>query len=376
MQLVAGKGLCFMRNADIMRLICIWFMVTAHIGSDVRDVIVQHQGVFLFLFDGLSRLSSPGLGFISGYLACLSLERSSYWHFAMKRVRSLLVPFLLWSMIYVGLLLAVGFLQGEPLDFNMLIGNPLWGLTNWPGNFPLHYLLDLFKCAVLMAGAFVLLTRSGLPTTLVTPVLLSLSLAVFLGLTLADLNASHPGRNQESFLPRSDLQLFFSLGFVYARTNAKIFGSLACRPLLLAVLGALFVVTSLVWHELLQNDMPSLQYWLGAAMHFGCRLAGALLLFSLIWRLPTPVERTSLFLRRLAFNVFVSHFIVLSALNSLFDLTPLLASSPALFLLALQSAFFLAGLLITLFQMSTANVDWLRRKTTRPSWRFCQAGYR
>ncbi|MEZ5936037.1 MAG: acyltransferase [Alphaproteobacteria bacterium] len=355
-----------MKNADIMRLICIWFMVTAHIGSNVRDAIVSDQGVFLVLFDGLSRLSSPGLGLISGYLAYLSLTRRSYVDLLIRRARSLLWPFLLWSMLYVSLLLAVSFLQGEDLDFGLLRSNVLWGLTSWPGNYPLHYLLDLFKCTALMGGAFVLLTSLGASQRTVTGSLLILSLIVFASLTLHDLNAGHPGRNQDSFLPRSDLQLFFSLGFVCADKSFRMFGALSTRPMLLVILAIPFVLTSLVWYDLLQNDILSLDYALGVILHFACRFTGAFLLFALVWRLPTPSANVGLFLRNLAFNVFVSHFIVLSALNSLFDLAPLMAYSPLVYVLALQLAFVLVGLSITLSHHVAGRIDLVRRPT---SWR-------
>jgi fucose 4-O-acetylase-like acetyltransferase len=362
-------GVSLIKNADIVRPVCIWFMVAVHIDADIREVIVQRQEAFLFLFDGLSRIASPGLGLISGYLAWISLERWSAGDFLLKRARNLLLPFLLWSMVFLVLRLLLDVVQGQSLDLRPFLGNEFWGLTDWPRNAPLHYLVDLFKSVVLMVAAFVLFKRLGFSTHVMTAALLGFSLVVFAGLTLVDLHASHPGRNPKSFLPRSDLLLFFALGFVYARAGLRIFENLSRRPLVLAVLGVCFFGISLIWSDLLQYEVSSRQYWLGLVLHFICRLAGVLVLFALIWRLPAPGEKTSLFFRDLAFAVFVSHFIVLSALNSLLDLTPLLAYSPALYVLTMQVASLLTGLAIVLLQRRAASIGW-------PGWWRHRALYR
>ncbi|NJO37991.1 MAG: acyltransferase [Rhizobiales bacterium] len=338
-----------MKNIDLIRLIGIWFMVTAHIGATGLSELVSGQPLYLFLIDGLSRLSSPVLGFISGYFAFRSVTTDGPARIIARKGRSLLLPFLLWSFIYVALLTGVRLLETGRLDLALFLSNEFWGLTAWPGNFPLHYLIDLFKCLMLAGAAFWLLSRFGIARGTALRIIFGTAMLLFVVLTLADLNHEHPGRHRDDVLPRTDLVLFFFLGLAYAGASSDGIMKVADRPAVMLLLGVVFVASSMIWADLLKHETGTLAYALGVVLHFACRIAGGVLLFALIQRLPTIGQAAGLAMRRLAFRIFVSHFIVFSALSSVIDLGPLMAASPLLFILMFQVTFALfAALMLAL----------------------------
>jgi fucose 4-O-acetylase-like acetyltransferase len=339
-----------MRNIDLVRLIGIWFMVTAHIGATGLSELVFGQPLYLFLIDGLSRLSAPVLGFISGYFAYRSVTTDGPARLLAKKGRSLLLPFLLWSFVYVALLIGVRLLQTGSLDLALFSSNEFWGLTAWPGNYPLHYLIDLFKCVMLAGTAFWLLRRFGIAGGTALRIVVGTALLLFVALTLADLNHEHPGRHRDDVLPRTDLVLFFFLGLAYAGASSDVIMKVADRPAVMLLLGVAFVASSMIWANLLRHETDTLAYGIGVVLHFVCRIAGGLLLFALIQRLPAIGQAAGLAMRRLAFRIFVSHFIVFSALNSAIDLGPLMSASPLLFILVLQVCFALCAALMLAFE--------------------------
>lgn len=164
-----------------------------------------------FLQDTFARSAVPLLTIFSGYLACLSLSRKRYGDYAWGRVRSLLVPFLLWNVLLALLLHVSHQRTGYPemmavTEHNGALENLgfVFGLSSFPVNYPLYFLKDLFLIALLLppvlarmrpwlflcAGAFLLVFCVHRSAVTVGDVLL---------------------------IYRSDMLLFFLLGYGLAR---------------------------------------------------------------------------------------------------------------------------------------------------------------
>lgn len=90
------------------------------------------------------------------------------------------------------------------------------GLDGWPANSPLHNLIGLFKCALILPLLASVFGFMGTRTAF------AMVLAGTGFLVLSDLNSGHPGLNQASYLPRSDLFLFFFVEVFVARQGADI----------------------------------------------------------------------------------------------------------------------------------------------------------
>ncbi len=146
----------------IARVVCIFFMIfvhvnpgTAHFMPDEAGIRV-FDGVRFFVVDSLGRASVALLSVVAGYLGVLSLRRESHLVFLRKKVRSLVLPLLLWnmifiSMVFVGAKLSAGYVQ-QSFGGDVTPGrlpNLLLSFTTTPANEPLGFLRDVFVCALL-----------------------------------------------------------------------------------------------------------------------------------------------------------------------------------------------------------------------------------
>jgi len=305
-----------------------------------------------FLQDGVARIASPLLGLISGYLALMTYRKSGAVRFIAKRFRRLYVPAVIWSVAFVAVMELTGLILGDAGYARAIIG-PLMvgtflGLDGWPANSPLHYLIDLFKCALLLPVVLAINRIAGMRVAGIGV----MAAAVFL--VLSDLNSWHPGLNQATFLPRSDLFLFFFAG-VYIAYRGHDISQLAQRTVLAtpraAAVGAflVFVGTALSWQYVasIGTTASSLSAYgiLIATRIIGAGLAiYVLVTLKLKARFSMPAGND-----RLTFAVFCSHAIIfqvnaafipaqIASQTFIFFISPILAVAYVAAFMALASA--------------------------------------
>ena len=169
----------------IARPLCIFFMIWVHTNPGLTEFDPARHGVRLadiyrlMFADAIGRTSIGLLAIISGYLAISTGRVFPFGPFLAKRVRSLLIPMVLWSAILLGMFLIgdrvmPGYLErqlGAPFAWPRLF-NWLFGVTAHPANFPLGFLRDLFLCAVLTPVIVLLMRRVPWPTVIVLFVLM------------------------------------------------------------------------------------------------------------------------------------------------------------------------------------------------------------
>jgi Acyltransferase family len=294
--------------------------------QDFYDLVfVQHQlpylvdgyplGTLLVIVqDGFGRISSPLLGLFSGYFAVRNFESRPYSDIVSKRFRSLYVPAVLWSAIYFAVRLAAAFassLMGDGshlrTEIHDLTFNSFFGITSWPLNGPLHYLIDLFKCVLFLPVFLYLLDRLGRKGYAVA---VSALFAVFIAF---DFNHYSSGFNNHNILPRADLFLFFSVG-VYAR---HIWGGDILQTLQrfslqrrshIVLVAAVFLLGALHWRWLTEFDNAAL-VWAGVLLGMAVRIAGCLLLVSGLHYIALVARKGIVIPETLTFLYFCTHLI-------------------------------------------------------------------
>jgi len=294
--------------------------------QDFYDLVfVQHQlpylvhgyplGTLLVIIqDGFGRISSPLLGLFSGYFAVRNLEDRPYSDVVSKRFRSLYVPAVLWSAIYFAVRLAAGFaasLMGDgshlTAEIDGLTFNTFFGITSWPANGPLHYLIDLFKCVLFLPAFLYVLDRLGRRGYV------AVVIALFTIFIAFDFNHYSSGFNNHNILPRADLFLFFSVG-VYARhiwggdimQTLKRF-SLRRTPVILLV-GLVFLLGALHWRWLTEFD-NAFVVWSGIILGMVTRIAGCLLIVSGLHYIALLAKKGIVIPETLTFQYFCTHMI-------------------------------------------------------------------
>ena len=169
----------------IARPLCIFFMIWVHTnpGASAFDIVnhgVRPEDWYRFIFaDGVGRTSIGLLAIASGFLAIGTARVFPFGKFAMKRVRSLLLPMVIWSAIILcfyllGERVEAGYLErqvGEAFAWSH-IPNWLFGITDHPANFPLGFLRDLFICALLTPVFVLAMRKAALPVLAVLFVLM------------------------------------------------------------------------------------------------------------------------------------------------------------------------------------------------------------
>lgn len=125
--------------------------------------------VYVFISELLSHrlfgMVVPCFFVISGYYFFASRQQWSpagYLSEMRKRASTLLLPFLLWNFLYMGLIFLKGQISMrlgvEASDYSMLENNSLWELLTMPVDFPLWYLRDLI-CLSLLTPAYYIILR-------------------------------------------------------------------------------------------------------------------------------------------------------------------------------------------------------------------------
>lgn len=142
-----------------MSLLCAFLVVSIHCGFYNSDevALVWFNQIFA---QGYSRIAVPFFFVVSGYfLACHADEKSWWFREMFKRVKTLVVPFLIWSFLYIVLssLLAVfsNVIAGRAIFENCMIINVDWSralgiaMDRRPVLEPLWFLRALFLYVVI-----------------------------------------------------------------------------------------------------------------------------------------------------------------------------------------------------------------------------------
>ena len=130
----------------------------------------------MIVIEGLGRASVPLLSVISGILFVQSFVRRPATSILKAKVKTLIVPMVVWSVPMLALVLAESTLTGKPtlpLDNALDWINSLFALTSSPANIPLHFLRDVFLMAIYGCAILTVYRKSKVAGTI-------LGVAIFL----------------------------------------------------------------------------------------------------------------------------------------------------------------------------------------------------
>lgn len=194
---------------DIARVICIFFMVYSHVNPIQLEFAPDLYGIRLFdyarwwLVTVFSMASVALLSAISGYLVVSSLKRYEYADFVWRRIKGLVVPLILWNLVFIVFFLGADIIKPGnsadtlgPLSLQRL-PDLLIGITTDPANIPVGFFRDVFVC-MLVAPLIITAMRKG---TLMMAGLVILFYIVGL---------------YSPFLLRPNLIVFFAIGMYFA----------------------------------------------------------------------------------------------------------------------------------------------------------------
>lgn len=132
-------------------------MCYAHVSPGIVESDFKTHGVrgldliFFFLSSMVAKSAVPLLSIISGWLLVGTLQAKPYGRLVQGKVRTLLVPMVLWNIILLVLIAGFTVATGEDQwlpDTAMAWINGLFSLTGTPVNIQLAFLRDLFVCAL------------------------------------------------------------------------------------------------------------------------------------------------------------------------------------------------------------------------------------
>jgi fucose 4-O-acetylase-like acetyltransferase len=158
------------RLIETLRVFCITAMMWVHVNPGVSSPSVVTSGDYALVGavfgNTLGRVSVSLLSFISGYLLWQRAKTMPVGGLAMRRFRSVLVPMLVWSAIYILLALMKEPLTGviahkiEGLDLAAAsLANAWAGITGPTANLSLFFLRDLFVASLALRLSVPLIER-------------------------------------------------------------------------------------------------------------------------------------------------------------------------------------------------------------------------
>ena len=153
------------QRIDFLRIVLICAIVYIHVPDPMTQTpwLAVVRSVFV---DGLFRVGVPVLSAVSGYLLAASLQRRSYPATFKNKLRTLLVPLILWNL---PLVVALYFIEARGLThyqfhapaypfsaFNWT--DLVFGIEGQPVNYPMYFIRDLFV-AFLISPLFMAVSR-------------------------------------------------------------------------------------------------------------------------------------------------------------------------------------------------------------------------
>ena len=225
----------------ICRVLCIFFMMSVHVNLGFGQASLVSTGSLAWLGtlwgDFLGRASVATLSFISGYLLVRTAAEAPLDSVARRRFRTLIVPMLIWNLLFCLLRIGKAVALGRPEEILLLQpeSDPLALLTGVTGpttNLSLFFLRDLFVSAILVWLLRPLLAARPLPV-----------LAALAVVTVLDL--------AEPLVFRPSILLFAATGAAYATRSETLAAGLTRWRAVAAALGlaAGLVLLSRLSHE-------------------------------------------------------------------------------------------------------------------------------
>lgn len=223
------------RLIETLRVFCVIAMMWVHVNPGLSSPSVVTSGEYTLVGaifgNTLGRVSVALLSFISGYLIWHRSRTVPLPQFAASRFRSVLVPMLVWSALFI--LFAVmkepltgvmaQKIEGIDLDAESL-ANAWAGITGPTANLSLFFLRDLFVGSLILRAALPLVARAPA----------AVAAAVFV---------AAQGQTLEPLIFRAPILQFLVFGAVAARLGYTLTG--LARPLVALPIGYLLSVASL-----------------------------------------------------------------------------------------------------------------------------------
>ena len=234
------------RLIETLRVFCITAMMWVHVNPGLSSPSVVMSGDYALVGavfgNTLGRVSVSLLSFISGYLLWQRAKTLPIGVLAMRRFRSVLVPMLVWSAIYILLAVMKEPLTGviahkiEGLDLAAeSLANAWAGITGPTANLSLFFLRDLFVASLALRLSVPMIER-------VPPLVAAVVLVAATGDALQPL------------IFRASILQFVFFGALAARLGYSLTG--LSRPLVALSLGYLLSVAGFAALE--QTDSPLL----------------------------------------------------------------------------------------------------------------------
>lgn len=132
---------------SLARVLCILLLVYAHAqpySSGVPTTLLSQEGVIYFLRLLLGQGSVPLLSVVSGYLLAKSMSARSFSDELKNKLYSLIVPLVLWNLIYIFKEFLEAGLAGIPAASDW--PNAVLAISAAPAMMPLYFLRDVFVC--------------------------------------------------------------------------------------------------------------------------------------------------------------------------------------------------------------------------------------
>lgn len=156
----------------LARILCILLLVYAHAQPHqpgLPESLLSPMGVVHYLRQLLGHASVPLLSLISGYLLARTLSARPYMQELGNKWLSLIVPLVLWNLIYIAKVYLESGLETVPAVHEW--PNAVLAISTPPAMMPLYFLRDAFVC-FLISPALLTLARK-LPGTAVAFLLLN-----------------------------------------------------------------------------------------------------------------------------------------------------------------------------------------------------------
>jgi fucose 4-O-acetylase-like acetyltransferase len=280
------------------RVICILVLVYVHVPPWDASLDVSNPFDLLFatLREAFARTSVPLLSVLSGYLLVATERARSHAERINRKIRSLIVPLLLWNLIAAALNLALG-----DLPPTNILGwfDRLLALRGTPLVTPLYFLRDVFLCVLLYPALLIAVRRAPSTTILILAVLATLGILdslfitplilVFFVAGVSIANGNFPVR----YVPSMPVALILFLPVAALSVDWAIHG---------ATSGALLTVPA-SGEEIAMRCLLLMQ-----------RLAGALLFWQIaVWASNSALRPLILGIEPFVFFFFCSHALILNA---------------------------------------------------------------
>lgn len=268
------------RLIEALRVYCIIAMMWVHVNPGLSSASAVTTGDFavvgIVFGDTLGRVSVSLLSFISGYLVWHRSRDVPFGLFAERRFRSVLVPMLVWSALFILLAVLKAPLTGvmarkiEGIDLDAeSLANAWAGITGPTANLSLFFLRDLF------VGSLIL--RAALPVVKRFPVVVA-ALMLVIG----------SGGMLEPLIFRGPILQFLFFGAIAARAGLSLTD--LSRPRVALPLGYLLTVTGMA--TLAGGENPITQTL--QIPHVALRLGICLIVLALARAFMPVVEETGL----------------------------------------------------------------------------------